>query len=330
MRENTSQLDCFEKIAAKHSSTEAVLEARQKSLDELSKDDPAMQKEAKGKKKRGRKKKKQVDIDNVIQLPFWPDECRAAPNAVVRSALFGISRGVRRKYVKKMSIPAWEGTTITYTGERLNQYDLEVWMQCTHLHRMQKQPHTALTSQRGFFKAMGRTYGDKAANLLQESLDRLVACAVIVDSPVERYSGNLVHQWRIHKENKGWAITLNKKLAELFSGDLTWVQWQERLSLKGNLTRWLHSYVSSHRATPDYPHRIAVSKLRELSGSESALKRFRFDIKKAATQLQDKGVLCLWDISANDAFEFVRPGKSLRNLGPPAQVIKLREKRVLP
>ena len=73
----------------------------------------------------------------VIQLPLWPEPKRGAPNAVLRGALFAAVHKDRQYMRRKELIAAQDGITIRYTGEQLDQADLDVWEQVLHLARMQ-------------------------------------------------------------------------------------------------------------------------------------------------------------------------------------------------
>ena len=59
-----------------------------------------------------------------LKLPFWPDEVRGVPNAVLRGALFTVSK--ERDTIKDArQIATVEGIEISFKGERFNQTDLE-------------------------------------------------------------------------------------------------------------------------------------------------------------------------------------------------------------
>ena len=73
----------------------------------------------------------------MIQLPLWPEPKRAVPNDILRSALFAAIQGKGREYTKQRLIAAYDGVQIKYTGEQLDQSDLDVWEQVLHLARQQ-------------------------------------------------------------------------------------------------------------------------------------------------------------------------------------------------
>jgi hypothetical protein len=72
-------------------------------------------------------------VAKVIQLPLWPEAKRGVPNDILRSALFAAIQGKGREYVKQHMIAAYDGVKIKYTGEQLDQSDLDVWEQILHL-----------------------------------------------------------------------------------------------------------------------------------------------------------------------------------------------------
>jgi hypothetical protein len=71
----------------------------------------------------------------LIQLPLWPEPVRGAPNSFLRSALFAAIQGKTRTGLKKQLLGSLQGLTVRYTGEQLDQSDLDVWEQAVHLAR---------------------------------------------------------------------------------------------------------------------------------------------------------------------------------------------------
>ena len=245
------------------------------------------------------------------QLPFWPDPERAAPSAILRSALFGLVKKGERSTLKRESLAAWPGCKVLFTGQRLDQADEDVWLQAVHLHRLQDLPSSIVTTNRGFLSSIGRSASGPAVTRLHESLERLVACAVTIETPQNSYQGNLISEWLIEKGSGRLIVSLNPRFAQSFAHGLTRIDWEARQSLRTDLARWLHGYVQSHRATARQPHRIGVARLRELSGSTTVLKDFRRKLKAACQQLEDQHVVTSWKLTANDALEIVRPHRNL-------------------
>ena len=51
------------------------------------------------------------------------------PNDILRSALFAAIQGKGREYFKHKLLASYDGVQIRYTGEQLDQSDLDVWEQ---------------------------------------------------------------------------------------------------------------------------------------------------------------------------------------------------------
>lgn len=68
-------------------------------------------------------------------MPGWPNTARGVPNSVLRSALFGAFGRGKRKFLRRERIASIEGISIFYTGQRLDQSDLNVWEGVLHLSR---------------------------------------------------------------------------------------------------------------------------------------------------------------------------------------------------
>ena len=71
----------------------------------------------------------------ILQLPVWSESVRGTPNSLLRGALFSAIQSKDRQYVKDELLASQDGIEIRYTGEQLNQIDLEVWEQAVHLVR---------------------------------------------------------------------------------------------------------------------------------------------------------------------------------------------------
>lgn len=251
----------------------------------------------------------------VIQFPLWPEPERAAPNAFLRSALFGVVQKGKRRYCKQEELAAWPDTTLAFTGEQLDQYDESVWLQLVHLHRVQGvqpgQPLYVNAKARGFMREFGRGHGANTAKAFYESVCRMEACGVHltqrIDGKEVEYISSLVQKAARVKNDERWAIVLNPDLVPYFeAGHYSRLDWQTRNALPTDLARWLHGYVSSHQATSRHPHRIGLERLRELCGATTALKDFRWKLKRAMAELEHVGAVLSWRLTDGDALEFVR------------------------
>ena len=205
---------------------------------------------------------------NVVQLPLWSEPVRVVPNGFLRSALFGAIRKGRRRYLKAEQLAALDGIEIRYTGERLDQGDLDVWESVLHAVRLQELGSQCRVTSYALLKLMGKTDTGKNRATLHERITRLRANAVEVRQGRYCYIGGLIAGAAKDEETQEWVIELNPKLRALYGGDqFTQVDWGVRHALDGRqLAQWLHGFYASH-AKP-FPMRMET--LLKLAGSEDA------------------------------------------------------------
>jgi len=200
------------------------------------------------------------------QLPLWPEPVRGTPNAILRSALFGVIRKGRRRYLKAEQIAAVDGIEVSYTGERLDQGDLDVWLSLVHAVRCQKLGSRCHVTSYALLKLMGKTDTGKNRATLYERIMRLVATAVTIKQGRYTYIGSLIHWAAKDEATQEWVVELDPRLRELFAPDqYTQLQWAIRHELDGHqLAQWLHGFYSSHAE----PYPVRIETLHRLSGSE--------------------------------------------------------------
>ena len=244
----------------------------------------------------------------VVHLPMWDDDQRGVPAAVVRSALFGVVKRGSRKAVENQLLASWKGTEFRYSGFCLDQADLDCWLQVLHIARSYPLGDDARFTGRGFLRDINRPGDGNSHRWLRRSIGRMQACGVNIRLPsgVE-YQGPLVADF-FHDEVSGrYVVRINPLIAQLFDAAFVKLGMTTRLQLTQGLSRWLHAYVQSHRATETRPHRISINRLKDLCGTASPLKKFRFNLRTAMAELHSHGAVLSWRITDNDALEFVRP-----------------------
>jgi len=250
----------------------------------------------------------------VVRLPLWPAELRTCPSCVLRSALFGVVQRGRRKALERAILATWEGVTIRYTGWRLDQADLDVWLAALHLAREHHLGVRVPVTINEMLRTMGRCTGKHDHEWFKGAVARLTACAVEITAGHKTLGGSLIEGFERDEATGEHVLYLSPWLAELFEDDnYTRIDWEIRRSLGMDLAKWLHGYIASHRATPRNPHRIGLERLRALCGSDyERLRDFRGDVRKAMDQLQAAGVVAAWRITPGDALEVVRPNRQRR------------------
>ena len=231
----------------------------------------------------------------VIQLPLWPEAKRGAPNAVLRGALFAAIHKDRQYMRRKELIATQDGVTIRYTGEQLDQADLDVWEQALHLARTQALGSQCYFTAHGFLKALGRSTGKMNHEWLEFALARLSATSVEITAGRRTYFGSLIDGGVRDEDTGRYVVEINPKLAA-FYGQTQWTQidWEQRQRLRGKpLALWLHGFYASH-AVP-YPLRVAY--LHKLSGSQTKqLKHFKQNLVRALRDLEAAGAIKAFEI----------------------------------
>ncbi|MEI2769369.1 MAG: plasmid replication initiator TrfA [Candidatus Competibacter sp.] len=225
----------------------------------------------------------------VVMLPIWPDAVRAVPNGFLRSALFGAIRRGARRYMRREQIAALEGIEIYYTGERLDQGDLDVWEMILHIARLQGLGNECRVTAYQLLKALGKTDSGKNREILDIRLSRMKATGIDVHIGRFGYEGSLIDEVYRDKETREYVFRVNAKLRTLFEPDqFTQVDWAVRRELGGQpLAQWLHGFYASHAK----PYPISAAKLRELCGSEAeSLRHFRQDLRKALDILEKANI----------------------------------------
>lgn len=239
---------------------------------------------------------------NVVQLPLWPEPVRAIPNGFLRSALFGAIRKGRRRYLKAELMAAVDGLEIRYTGQRLDQGDLDVWASVLHAVRHQAMGSECRLTSYALLKLMGKTDTGDNRKTLHERITRLRANAVEVKQGRYTYIGGLIAGAAKDEDTQEWVIELDAKMRPLFADDqFTQIEWAVRHDLSGHqLAQWLHGFYASHAK----PYPIKAETLLKLSGSEDAsLTSGRQTLRKALDAVTEAST------AHNEAFTYeVRDG----------------------
>jgi hypothetical protein len=204
----------------------------------------------------------------VIQLPQWPEMVRGVPNGVLRSALFGAIKKGPRRYMDRQEIHAQKGIEIRYTGQRLDQGDLDVWEAVLHIVRLQEMGRECRFTAYAILKLMGKTDTGKNRRTLHQRIVRLRANAVEIKQGRFTYVGGLIDEAYKDDETQEYVVVANPKMHPLFAADqFTQIEWVVRRALDGKpMAQWLHGFYASHAK----PFPVHVETLLKLAGSEDA------------------------------------------------------------
>ena len=203
----------------------------------------------------------------VIHFPSWPEEKRGTPNSFLRSALFAAVQSKDRVYMKESVLFSQQGISIKYTGEQLNQEDLDVWEAISHLARQHPLGNECSFTAYSILKALNLPVGGHQHERLHSAIIRLTACAVEIRHEGRAYFGSLIESGVKDEVTSHYTISINKRLNELFGNNgWTAIDWQQRLLLRRKpLAQALHAYFSSH----ERPYPVKLSTLQEITGSQN-------------------------------------------------------------
>lgn len=272
-----------------------------------------IQAKAAAEKKAATKAKKQIAAVKVAQLPLWPEAVRAVPNAVLRGALFSVSKE-RETFTKRTLIASVEGIEIRFQGTRPNQTDLDVWEMLLHLARLQPLSSEVQFTAHAMLKALGRGTGKSQHEQLKQEMMNLAAGATEITWTKERKSfvGTLISSYFRDEDTGLYVVKFNRDFGKLYASGHAAIDWEQRRSLgQNNLAKWLHGFYSSHEERV-YPYKVET--LQRLCASTSPRREFRRLLKTAFLKLVELGTVTSWDIDAKtDLVSVTKPKQNRLN-----------------
>lgn len=226
-----------------------------------------------------------------LLLPPCPQDRRAAPNAVFRSALFpALNFKEGRPFLKSEKLASVEGVDVFFTGERFDQSDLDVYLEILNMARQQALGMECTFTAYAILKALGRDTGLAQHKWLHSVLIRLSGGVVDMADHGKRFFGQLIQGGFKDEVSKEYRIIINPNYAVLFGyGMWASIDRTQRQSLGRSMTaKALHAYYSTHAAP--MPHKFDT--LAKIAGLDNKNKRQRnARITKAHEQLKEIGFL---------------------------------------
>lgn len=253
-----------------------------------------------------------------MKLELWPAATRGVPNAILRGALFGITR--ERKIHKRRALVATvDGYEIRFKGESFNQTDLDTLEAMLHLampHHLGKKVEFSVHS---LLQELGRKTSGEQHEQFKEQIARLIGGVIeITDIKTSiTFIGSLVNKAYRDEKTGRYVVIFEKDMLALYESGYTLIDWQQRMALgQNNLAKWLHGFYSSHAS----PFAYKVATLLQLCGSTTTRKGFKVALKKSLTELVTTGAIQSWDIDENDLVQ-------IKRIPTPAQVKHLTRKK---
>jgi hypothetical protein len=240
----------------------------------------------------------------------WSENFRGFPNDLIRTGLFNVRRSEPRAQLSNELIATYSNAMMLYSGEELRIKDEDVLMQIFHFQQRFQLGTAWEANGRDFLKSMHWTDGQRGYRELYDSLLRLSKGHLTLmrkneKGEAEGYvleAGALLSELKIEHGGRAGpsriTIAVNPKTEILWkSMGYTLVNWEQRLTLNGSLSRYLHRYYSSHQEA--YP--LKVTTLRTLTGSTASTKgKFVQLLKDALQSLVDINFLAVYWIDKGD------------------------------
>ena len=232
----------------------------------------------------------------ITQLPPWADSVRGIPNAILRSALFGVSNE-RVIYKSRTLIASTSDCEIRVKGEIFNQTDLDDFAGLLHLGMPHPLGIEVRFSVHSFLKLLGRGTGKSQHEQFKETIARFGSCWIEISYlGIEKtYAGNLLKDAYRDDRTGDYVILLNTNLINLYDkGFYTLLPINKRMALgRNNLAKWLGDFYSTHAK----PFSYKVATIREMCRSDTKeLFHFRQALKKALEAIKANGVIDSWRI----------------------------------
>lgn len=254
-----------------------------------------------------RLRKKAAEDQMRLPFPNWPDDRRAAPNDMVRSALFGVVKRGRRVMLKKHELPAPPGWKLYYTGQRLDQIDLDIWLEIMHRARTKIPGEEIRFTLRSVLRALGHQVGRSGYLWLKERLESMTLGGFSYESRDGNRAGatgSLFRDFHIDKVSGEGVVETNARLRSLYES-ITYLDFGKRLALSSQLSKWIHAVIASHvRWVP-----TKVETLMFQSGTSFArIRDFRADLREALDELKEHKIIKAWNIDTADLVHIDKDG----------------------
>lgn len=232
------------------------------------------------------KEREEKKILEQLHLPLWPDDQRAVPNGILRSALFGAIRPGQRRYIDGEQIRSLAGIELKYTGQKLDQGDLDVWEALLHIARVMNLGNICFVSTYEILNLLDLADTGSNRKILYKCLTRLRATAIELKQGRYYYLGGLVDEAQRDDLTGKMRIVINPKIISIFQNDqYTQIDFHLCNQLKSPLAKWLFRFYSTH-ANP-FPYEVET--IYSLCGSEAkSLKDFKNDtLAKALNEVSE-------------------------------------------
>ena len=237
--------------------------------------------------------------------PDWPDDRRGAPNTVVRSAVFGVVRRGRRQWVSEVPVAGPQGLSITLSGWRLDQHDLDIWLEVMHLARNQKPGDPVRFTIHSMLKRLGHsTLGNRDYAWLVKRLKHLTQTTIAFEGEeTDGVIGNLLQAFTTDKSSGEGVAYTNPHIRPLFES-ATHLDIAQRRALGSNqLAKAFHAALASHA---DWLPMRVETVMQRMGAEYARLRDFKRDLKMVLDDFLARGWIRSYALKRAERTSFLR------------------------
>ncbi|MCP4049432.1 MAG: hypothetical protein GY730_01820, partial [bacterium] len=245
----------------------------------------------------------------ALELPVCSVSQRMAPAIYAKSALFGMVKRGKRRYLDNEFIPCWKGYKIRVRGYQFTQYDLdvllEVFYRAINPENYRSGNYSFDYASYNFLKAIGRSHCGANHKILDNSFTLLNSSEVEIEYDKHIvYAGKMIDTYRQPIRRKKGTIGINPDIINVFEENYIRVDLAFRQKLKTDLAKWKYNYVSSQRGTVQNPHWINLENIQTLCGStDTKFRQFRMNFKNTEPSFTD---ILISDEVVNDIWTMIK------------------------
>lgn len=224
-------------------------------------------------------------VSSIIPEVF-SDDSRITPNAFLRSSLFGIVKTGGRVRLENFKVHSMSQYEIFYTGEQLDQNDLNLFDALVFMSKMDSTEVTLESSLYNICNFMGIYKSKSGRDAIKDSIIRLTKANIEIRYQKMFYYGSILNDFYVDKKTGKLFITFNKKILSIFAtNDYTIRNIEIKRELgKNQLASWLFNFYETHQN----PMPFKIEFLKNLCGSGSEMKIFKFRLVESLNLIKEK------------------------------------------
>lgn len=247
-------------------------------------------------------------LPETIKIPSFPQRGSALPTGWMRTSLFVNQPQTKAKFLINEVLESFDSIRIEYTGEQLNMFDNDVYIEIIRLAQGRTPGEEILFNRHSLLRALGISGGKNNYEALHKSLQKLKGNTIKITNAKIGYSAfSLIDQLSWEEKNACWRFSIGRIVVDMFSAELSFIDLDIRQSLTTPLAKYLQNYMSAGKPG-EGEREVKVDNLMRLSGTTSQLKDFLGKgrgLNKALDELKAAGFLASYAIHKNKNGEHV-------------------------